>query len=109
MKVNTKHELGLMLAERRRGLEMTQQEFARHVGVPRLWIAQVETGKTNPTLSRLLDVLRRAGLTLSVDVLPEVKQRSDDADPMDRPPTSKRRVDIDQHLSRFADAQRRPA
>ena len=66
MRVTTTQELGIMLAERRRDLGLTQQEFAEHVGVPRLWVAQVETGRTNPKMARLLDVFRRSGLSLNV-------------------------------------------
>jgi transcriptional regulator with XRE-family HTH domain len=104
VKVTTKHELGLLLAERRRQLGMTQQEFADFVGVPRLWVAQVETGKTNPTLSRLLEVVRLAGLSLSLDPPPDDRDRPQ-ADLDGAVPSPRRhRVDLDDHLSRFADA-----
>ncbi len=106
MKVSTKYELGVLLAERRRQLGMTQQEFADHVGVPRLWVAQVETGKTNPTLVRLLAVVRRAGLSLSLDAPPDGRGRSTDDLAADRPSTPRRRADLDVHLSRFANTMR---
>ncbi len=102
MKVSTKQELGLLLADRRRQLGMTQQEFADHVGVPRLWVAQVETAKTNPTLSRLLLVVRRAGLSLSLDAPPDHERRPREDPTADQTSTSRRRVDLDAHLSRFA-------
>jgi transcriptional regulator with XRE-family HTH domain len=104
MKVTTKHEFGLLLADRRRQLGMTQQEFADFVGVPRLWVAQVETGKTNPTLSRILEVVRRAGLSLSLDALPDDRDRSQAELGGEEPSTQRRRVDLDAHLGRFADA-----
>lgn len=103
MKVSTKHDVGLLLAERRRQLGMTQHEFAAFVGVPRLWVAQVETGATNPTLSRLLDVIRRAGLTLSLDgpgvaAVPLRRERAElhAAGPTREP------IDLDHHLRRFS-------
>lgn len=96
MRVSTPRELGLMLAERRRELGMTQQEFAEHVGVPRLWVVQVETGKTNPKLSRLLDVFRRAGLTLNL-------VGTDPVVPPGGPATTHpERPNLDDHLARFA-------
>jgi len=105
MKVSTTYELGLLLAERRRQLGMTQQEFADQVGVPRLWVAQVETGKTNPTLSRLLEVVRRAGLSLSLDASPDGRRRPQDDHAADQP-TQRRRVDLDAHLSQFVNTSR---
>ncbi len=106
MKVSTKHELGLLLADRRRQLGMTQQEFADHVGVPRLWVAQVETGKTNPTLSRLLEVVRRAGLSLSLDSPHDDRGRPQGDLAADQRSTPRRRVNLDAHLSRFTNTAR---
>lgn len=96
MRVSTTRELGLMLAERRRELGMTQQEFADHVGVPRLWVVQMETGKTNPKLSRVLDVLRRADLSLDL-VGPT------DAGGTAQTPAAESgaRPNLDEHLARF--------
>ena len=96
MRVSTTMELGLMLAERRRELGMTQQEFADHVHVPRLWVAQMETGKTNPKLSRLLDVLRRADLKLNL--VGTTDSGVDTRVPVTPPPA---RPNLDDHLARF--------
>lgn len=99
MKVTTTTELGLLLAERRKELGMTQQEFARYVGVPRLWVAQVETGKTNPTFSRLLQVVRRAGLSLSLDARSDSRMGSDNGNKQSEP---RRRPNLDGHLAKFS-------
>lgn len=96
MRVTTTRELGLMLAERRRELGMTQQEFADHVGVPRLWVVQMETGKTNPKLSRLLDVLRRADLMLDL-----VGPTDAGVATRTRIAVSHARPNLDEHLARF--------
>lgn len=106
MKVSTKQELGLLLADRRRQLGMTQQEFADHVGVPRLWVAQVETAKTNPTLSRLLLVVRRAGLSLNLDAPSEHQRAPQDNLAAEQAGPLRGRVDLDEHLSRFGNTGR---
>jgi transcriptional regulator with XRE-family HTH domain len=99
MKIATKHDLGLLLADRRKQLGMTQREFADFVAVPRLWIAQVETGTTNPTLTRLLDVLHRAGLSINVEPAPA----------RDRLPPKSEHVDLDTYLAGFVEPGARVA
>jgi transcriptional regulator with XRE-family HTH domain len=94
MRVTTKHDLGLLLADRRKQLGMTQRQFADFVGVPRLWVAQVETGATNPTLARLLDVLQRAGLVANVELAPGHNQGPPRTEPLD----------LDTYLSGFVES-----
>lgn len=72
-------------------MELSQQAFADHLGVPRLWVTTVENGRGNPTFTRLLEVLGRAGLTLVVD----------DGKPSPvRPPRAA--VDLDELLSNWS-------
>jgi transcriptional regulator with XRE-family HTH domain len=67
MRVTSQRDLGLLIRERREQLGLTQQAFADLIDVPRLWVATVESGRGNPTLSRLLAVCRGAGLVLRLD------------------------------------------
>jgi transcriptional regulator with XRE-family HTH domain len=67
MRVTNPRDLGLLIRERRRKLGHSQQAFADLIGVPRLWVATIESGKGNPTLSRILEVCRGAGLVLRLD------------------------------------------
>lgn len=52
-----KSELALLLAEIRRGKELTQKELASLVGVSQAYIAKLESGDANPTLERVGSLL----------------------------------------------------
>jgi transcriptional regulator with XRE-family HTH domain len=92
MKLTNSRELGLVLRERRRELGLSQQQFAELVGVPRLWIAKMETGRGNPTFDRLVEVLERAGMSFQVMFTPKPAV-----------------VDLDEHLAQFGGTVRRNA
>ena len=59
-------EIGRLLRERRRHLEISQIDFAKLAGVAVHTVSDIESGKGNPTLDVLLKVLDPLGLKLSV-------------------------------------------
>ena len=63
-------DLAKAVAERRKGLGLTQQELARRAGVSRLLVARLETGRL-PEIGtkKLIRILNAAGLDLRVTSL----------------------------------------
>ena len=62
-------DLGRIARQRRLDLEWSQEDLAGKAEVTRQWLTRFETGKGDPTLSKVLRVLRE--LKLHVDVAPE--------------------------------------
>ena len=54
---------------------MTQEELARRVGTTQSAIARIERGRTEPSLSRIREIVRACGLDLGVTLTP-----ADDSD-----------------------------
>ncbi len=52
------------IAEIRKGIGLTQQEFAKVLGLTRRQIAEMETGAANPTIETLAKVGRLFGFTV---------------------------------------------
>ncbi|HLP69045.1 MAG TPA: helix-turn-helix transcriptional regulator [Rhizobium sp.] len=52
------------VVEIRRGFGMTQEEFARMLGLTRRQIAEIETGAANPTLETLVKIGRLFGFSI---------------------------------------------
>lgn len=59
-------KIGNFVKERRRRLEMTQEEFADRAGIALTVIRKIEQGKTNLALESLLQVLKMFGCTINV-------------------------------------------
>lgn len=59
-------ELALMMVRIRKYLGISQRQFAERVGVSQAYIAKLESGAANPSLRKLNDLLRKAGVTLNV-------------------------------------------
>lgn len=64
MRVRNARELGALVRHERRRRGMTQREVAVAAGVDRSWVARLEAGSENPTLTNLLAVV--AALRLEV-------------------------------------------
>jgi HTH-type transcriptional regulator / antitoxin HipB len=64
--VRSAADLGAAIRDARQAAGLTQQELARRVGISRTYLAQVEHGRTSRLLELLFDLLRVAGLELSV-------------------------------------------
>jgi transcriptional regulator with XRE-family HTH domain len=65
-----KSAFALTLARARRKAGVTQQELADRFGVSQSYIAKLEGGEANPTLSTIGSLLSVVGLRLSTDAIP---------------------------------------
>jgi HTH-type transcriptional regulator/antitoxin HipB len=68
MRINSAKDIGLLIRDRRRSLDQTQQELADRAGVGRPWLSEVERGKRRAELSLVLRVLRELGILLDASV-----------------------------------------
>ncbi len=64
--VRTPADIGALIRDRRKALGLDQAALAAKVGVSRLWINQVESGKSGANLGLVLRTLAALGVTLSV-------------------------------------------
>jgi y4mF family transcriptional regulator len=64
----TADQLGRRIRERRKGLGITQQGLAEISGVSLHTLSDLESGKANPTLTTLVQVLTPLGLQIDVHV-----------------------------------------
>lgn len=71
MLVRTPKELGLLLRDRRRGMELSQQALADRLGVSRSWVVEVERGKSGAAIGLVLRALRAVGISLYVGTGPD--------------------------------------
>ena len=67
MQIRTALDLGLVIRERRRKLELGQHTLAEQVAVSRQWIVAVEKGRPRAELGLVLRTLDALGLRLSVE------------------------------------------
>ncbi|MEX0984894.1 MAG: helix-turn-helix transcriptional regulator, partial [Actinomycetota bacterium] len=61
---------GHFLREARRRAGLTQQVVARRAGVSQSLVARIEGGEVEPSLERLLGLIRACGLDLQIYVTP---------------------------------------
>lgn len=64
MRVKTHTDIGALIRDRRSQLAWSQDELARRVGVSRLWIVQLEKGKSTAQMGLVLRTLKELGLVL---------------------------------------------
>jgi HTH-type transcriptional regulator/antitoxin HipB len=62
--LRTPREFGALIKERRRESGLDQGELATRVGVSRLWINQVERGKSGAGIGLILRTLKELGIEL---------------------------------------------
>lgn len=67
MRIRNPIDLGLIIRERRRKLQLDQRSLAEKVGVSRQWIIAVEKGKAGAELGLVLKTVAALGLQLSAD------------------------------------------
>ena len=65
VRLRTPADVGALIRARRRAQRLDQATLARHAGVSRLWIGEIEKGKPGASLGLVLRVLG----TLGVDLL----------------------------------------
>lgn len=61
-------EIAAQIIGIRLDLQMTQKQFADHIGVKQSFISRLENGEQNITIHTLQDVVRRAGASVNVDI-----------------------------------------
>jgi ribosome-binding protein aMBF1 (putative translation factor) len=71
-----KSEYGLVLFHARQAANLTQKELADKLGVKQPYIAQVESGETNPTLDALGRMLAVLGLKIIMNTEPIAPQEA---------------------------------
>lgn len=76
VKLRTPKDFGAAIRARRRLLGWRQAELAKRVGVSRLWVNQVESGKPGAGLGLVLRTLGALGLTLKAGVPGEIDVES---------------------------------
>jgi HTH-type transcriptional regulator / antitoxin HipB len=91
--IRTPADLGALIRDRRRGLDLDQAELASRVRVSRLWINQVERGKPGASIGLVLRTLMVLGIELSVD-------------PMSKKPAPATIPDIDTIVDAASDKRR---
>jgi HTH-type transcriptional regulator / antitoxin HipB len=67
MHVRTPIDIGFSIRDRRRRLNLGQEELAARVGVSRKWIIDVEKGKPRAEIGLVLRTLDALGLRLALD------------------------------------------
>jgi HTH-type transcriptional regulator / antitoxin HipB len=78
--LRTPADIGALIKDRRRALELDQAELAALIGVSRLWVNQVERGKPGASLGLILRALAAVGV--------EIKGNSNDKQVVGDPVTS---------------------
>jgi len=67
MLLRTPIDLGSAIRDRRRRLNLDQEDLAKQVGVSRKWIIDVEKGKPRAEIGLILRTLDVLGIRLSLD------------------------------------------
>lgn len=75
MLIRRPSELGAVIMAVRRTQGLSQAQLAERLGVSRVWLGQVERGKSSPRLDLILRVLNELQITLAAyasdDVMPD--------------------------------------
>ena len=69
--IRTPSDIGALIRDRRRARNLDQAELAKRVGVSRLWINQIEGGKSGASLGLVLRTLDVLGIELSTPLIAE--------------------------------------
>lgn len=67
MKDNTLFEFAEVLRNRRKELNLTQEELAEKVGKKRTYIARIEKGETDMQLSSFISISQALGIKLKTE------------------------------------------
>ncbi len=67
MKDNTLSEFAEVLRNRRKQLNLTQEELAEKVGKKRAYIARIEKGETDMQLSSFISISQALGIKLKTE------------------------------------------
>lgn len=80
MRIGSVRDLGLVVRDARRQRGLSQHELADLVGVSRQWVALVESGRGNPGLTPVLEVLH----VLERDLVVERQEDDGEGSDLDR-------------------------
>lgn len=67
MNVRTAADLGAVIREQRKQLKLDQATLAKHIGVSRQWVIEVERGHARAELGLVLRTLDVLGIQLNTD------------------------------------------
>ena len=67
MRIRTPIDLGAVIRDRRKKLQLDQKSLAAKVGVSRQWIVEVEKGKPGAEIGLVLRTIEALGINLEVD------------------------------------------
>lgn len=77
-------EVGRIIAAARRHRKLTQGELARAVGASQAWVSEVERGKDNAQIGKVLRTLAYLGVRLRAGVTPWADGKPSSAAPTPR-------------------------
>ena len=66
--VSSPQALGRLLQQARLARGLSQQQVAAELGISQAYVSELESGKTSLALTRVFDVMRLTGMTLSAEV-----------------------------------------
>lgn len=69
-------EVGRIIAAARRHRKLTQGELARAIGASQAWVSEVERGKDNAQIGKILRTLAYLGVKLQTAVTPWMEKPS---------------------------------
>jgi HTH-type transcriptional regulator / antitoxin HipB len=70
MYLRTPKEIGMLLRDRRKARKWTQDVFAQKLGVSRLWVLQLEQGKSTAQIGLVMRALNELNVPIQVDLSP---------------------------------------
>jgi len=71
MLIKTPKEIGLLVRDRRKARRWTQDALAQRLGVSRLWVVQLEQGKSTAQIGLVLRALNELDVPMQVDITPK--------------------------------------
>lgn len=64
--VRSESDLGMVIADQRRAVGLTQADLAERSGLSRDYIAKIENGRTSSVMAHTFRLLRRLGATITI-------------------------------------------
>lgn len=75
MVIKTPKEIGLLVRDQRKARGWTQDVFAQRLGVSRLWVLQLEQGKSTAQIGLVLRALNELDVPVQVDLSPKDRSK----------------------------------
>lgn len=66
--VSSPQALGRLLQQARLARGLSQQQVAAELGISQGYVSELESGKTSIALTRVFDIMRLTGMTLSAEI-----------------------------------------